>query len=87
MEKQHSKEIKKLVCFRINPAKFLAEDCEFINQNVAISSCWLNPLLDLHHNSINVFFLDGLCCLFLRMASSLDAFSSYPSRRSCAASH
>ena len=72
MEKQHSKE---------------KEVFGILTKNVAISSCWLNPLLDLHHNSINVIFFDGLCCLFLRMASSLDAFSSYPSRRSCAASH
>lgn len=32
----------------------------------------------LHKNSINVIFYDGLCCLVLRTASSLDAFSSYP---------
>ena len=36
--------------------------------------------LILHTNSINVIFYNGLSCLVLRMASSLDAFSSYPYR-------
>jgi len=38
-----------------------------------------------HISSINVIFYDGLSCLVLRMASSLDAFRTYPSVRSCPA--
>lgn len=32
----------------------------------------------LHKSSINAVFFCGLNCLVLRLASSLDAFSSYP---------
>ncbi len=39
----------------------------------------------LHIGSINVIFFDGLNCLVLRVASSLDAFRTYPSVRSCPA--
>jgi len=38
-----------------------------------------------HCNSINVIFYDGLCCLFLRDASHLDAFSVYRLQRSLSA--
>ena len=53
----------------------------------AISSCMLRPSFSqaLHINSINVIFFDGLHCLVLRMASYLDAFSTYPIMRSCTA--
>lgn len=53
----------------------------------AISSCVLNSSgsWSLHTNSINVIFFDGLNCLVLRVASSLDAFRAYPSVRSCPA--
>ena|SRR3989344_7276652 len=53
----------------------------------AISSCVLNSSgsWSLHTNSINVIFFDGLNCLVLRVASSLDAFRTYPSVRSCPA--
>ena len=39
----------------------------------------------LHVISINLIFYEGLYCLFLRTASSLDAFSSYRLARSCTA--
>ena len=38
-----------------------------------------------HISSINVIFYNGLSCLVLRVASSLDAFRTYPSVRSCPA--
>ena len=53
----------------------------------AISSGMLNSSLSrsVHTHSINVIFFDGLCCLVLRRASYLDAFSTYPLMRSCRA--
>ena len=53
----------------------------------AISSCMLNSSgsWSVHISSINVIFFDGLYCLVLRVASSLDAFRTYPSMRSCPA--
>ncbi len=56
---------------------------------MSISSRMLKPSCSwaLHTDSINVIFFDGLNCLVLRMASHLDAFSAYPSMRSCSACH
>ena len=50
------------------------------NFNEAFSSCMLKSSGSwiLHINSINIVFYNGLCCLVLRMASCLDAFSAYP---------
>src|SRR3989344_3049647 len=64
----------------------MREDSIYIH-NLAISSCMLKPSGSwvLHINSINVVFFNGLYCLVLRATSYLDAFSTYPPVRSCAA--
>ena len=80
-EKKFNREIRRCIGSRLYHFFWIIVFCE------AISSCWLNTLLCVHHNSINVIFYDGLNCLFLRAASCLDAFSSYPPRRDCATSH
>ena len=52
---------------------------EYLSLNEAFSSCELNFSFpqNLHSNSINVVFYDGLCYFVLRGASCLDAFSAY----------
>ena len=72
---------------RVGRKKEVSRKAIFIN--VAISSCTLKSSCSwiLHVNSINVIFFDGLNCFVLRMASYLDAFSTYPLMRSCTACH
>jgi len=45
---------------------------------LAVSAGWLNGLLRLHLQSIEPVFYRSQLHLFLGVASSLDAFSSYP---------